>query len=409
MRVLLLNQTFYPDVAATAQHAHDLGRHLVEAGHDVLVVTSRSIYGQKSATLPRRQIVDGIQIYRVGASRFGKSSITLRALDFGIFYTRATWRVLTLPQVDVVVGFTTPPLIALVGWLNRALCGGRYVYWVMDLYPDVAITCGVLRHDGLPARFFEWVSRFCLRRADRVVALGRCMRRRLADKGVPDARLAQIGVWADGEEIRPVPRKQNPYRLQWQLGEALVIMYSGNLGIAHDTATISKAMLRLRERRDIQFVFVGGGKQMQAMRDFVSEHKLAQVQFHPYQPRQQLGDLISLGDVHLMSLREDLTGMLVPSKLFGVLAAARPVLFVGDAASEVAQVVNEANCGQTIRVGDVDGLVEAIEQFADDPDLVREMGAAGREALEQRYDRVLACAAWERLLADCVGETPARP
>ncbi|MFM7260870.1 MAG: glycosyltransferase, partial [bacterium] len=134
MRVLLINQTFYPDIAATAQHAHDLARYLVSQGHEVTAIASRSIYGKKGAVLPREEMVDGIRIVRVGKSVFGKSSIAARMVDFGLFYAAALWRSFNMRRQDVVICFTTPPFVALIGWLLRLVRGTRYIYWVMDLY-----------------------------------------------------------------------------------------------------------------------------------------------------------------------------------------------------------------------------------------------------------------------------------
>ena len=400
MRVLLLNQTYHPDVAATAQHAHDLALHLVEAGHEVAVVTSRSIYGSKGAALPRREVVRGVEVHRVGASLFGKGGLLGRAADYGVFYLLAAWKVLLMRRVDVVVPFSTPPLIAGVGLLRRWLRGTPYVYWVMDLYPEVAVACGVLKDGGLPHRLFEAVSRRCMRSAARVVVLGRCMRERLRDKGIAEEKLALIGVWADAKEVRPVPRDENPLRREWGLDGRFVVMYSGNIGVAHETATLCGAMLRLRDDDRVRFVFVGGGRRLGEIKAFAEEHGLANVQFRPYQPRSEIPQSLSVGDVHLISQRPALTGMIVPCKLFGVMAAGRPVLFVGDPKAEVGRVVAEAGCGTTVPPDDAQGLADAITALADRPDAAADRGRMGREALEDRYDRRLACAAWERLLVE---------
>ena len=158
MRVLLVNQVFHPDVAATAQHAHDLARHLVRHGHEVNVVASRSIYGERGRGLPRRELVDGATVHRVGGNLFGKAGLAGRLVDFVLFYVAAGFRAITLPKADVVVCFTTPPFIALLGWLLKRLRGSRFVYWVMDLYPEVPVGCGVMREGSLLTRFFEGLS-----------------------------------------------------------------------------------------------------------------------------------------------------------------------------------------------------------------------------------------------------------
>ena len=258
MRVLLLNQVFYPDIAATAQHAHDLARDLVAHGHEVQVIASRSIYGERGAPLARREDLGGIEVHRVGRSLFGKASVAARLLDFGLFYVAATVKALTIRRPDVVICFTTPPFIALVGWLLRVLRGARFVYWVMDLYPDVPVGCGVMRQGSLACRFFESLNRFCLARADRVVVLGRCMMERVLSKGIDPGHVRFIGVWCDSEAVQPIPKEENPYRLRWNLQDKFVVMYSGNFGLAHDVATMCEAAAALADDQRIAFLFVGG-------------------------------------------------------------------------------------------------------------------------------------------------------
>jgi len=409
MHVLLINQTYYPDVAATAQHAHDLARHLAGRGHRVSVIASRSIYGRRGSNLPARETVEGIEIHRVGMSLFGKSRLILRVIDFALFYMLAAARALLIRRVDVVIPFTTPPFIALVGWMLRLVKRCKYVYWVMDLYPDLPVACGVMKPTGLATRFFQAVNRLCLRRADRAVVLGRCMQERVIGKGVPAATIARIGVWADHREINPVPRDENPYRDEWNLRGKLVVMYSGNFGIGHDIDTIAAAIERLQRREDIAFVFVGSGKRMEEMKQFAEDHKLNNVQFHPYQPRERINASLSLPDVHLISLLDPVCGIMVPCKLYGIMAAERASLFVGPAGSEIARTLVEDEAGLTVACGDVDGLVQAIESLADDRARSGEMGRNARRALIQKYDRRHRCEQWEKLLCEVVGERMAAP
>lgn len=408
MRIILLNQAFYPDHAATAQHAHDLAKHLVKNGHEVAVVASRSIYGSKGAALPKRETVDGIEVHRVGKSIFGKASILARIIDFALFYLLALFKVMTIKRPDVIVPFSTPPFIALVGWMLKAVKRCKAVYWVMDLYPDVPIAFGIMKPTGLVARFLERVHRFCFRRCDRSVVLGRCMRDRLIGKGVPPEKIALIPPWADIDELEPLPRDENPLREAWGLAGKLVVMYSGNLGLAHDIDTLKGAMKQLKSRDDIRFVFVGGGKLMNQLKDWCEAQQLGNALFKPYQPREDIHKSLSLADLHLISQANKMTGLLVPSKLYGIMAAGRASVFVGKPEAEVARVLTEHGAGKVVAVGDVDGLTEAITSLADTPETCRAMGDAAREAMASTYDRRHACLAWEELLTACVsGSDPA--
>ena len=398
MKVLLLNQVFWPDVAATAQHGHDLGRYLAQHGVQVTALASRSLYSETGKALPREGGVDGIRIVRAGQSRFGKTALAARAFDFVSFYLAALWKAIWLPRQDIVVCFTTPPFIAFVGILLRWLKGTKVVCWTMDLYPDVPVAAGVLRRGSLAHSLFDAVDRFSLRHADRVVVLGRCMQQRLLEKGVDPKRMEVINVWADGDEVSVRPIEGNALRTAWQVGDRFVIEYSGNFGIGHDGETMYRAMQATRADDSIRWVIVGGGTKRGELEAFVQAHDIVNAVLKPYQPREALGELLSLGNVHLVSVAENFSGLLVPSKFYGVLAAARPVLYVGPRESEVARVIEESQCGLVIEQGDSAGLVKAIETLHADPQLAQAMGRRAREVFERTFTRSHACERWLRLL-----------
>ncbi|MEM1330300.1 MAG: glycosyltransferase family 4 protein [Planctomycetota bacterium] len=406
--VVLLNQAFYPDVVATAQMSKDLADHLVEHGYRVTAVASRSIYGKSGAVLPKHETIevplpDGrvghIEVRRVAASLFGKKNLLTRALDFGLFYLLAGARVLTLPRPDVVISFTTPPFIALVGLLAKLLRGSKAVYWLMDLYPDVVVRCGVFREGSLLVRVLERISRLILRRSDAVVVLGRCMRTRVMEKGSDESRVELIPVWADHSGLEPMAIADNPMRGRWELTpETCCVMYSGNFGIAHEAGTICRAMERLRDDGDLEFVFVGGGDRRAEVETFIGEKSLEHARYLDYVPREQLRESLCAGDVHLISVRTGLEGLIVPSKLFGIMAAGRPALYVGSPESEIALVIKETGCGLVVEEGDDEALAGAIRSLAGDREMRERMGAAGREALQTRFDTRVACESWRELI-----------
>lgn len=408
MRILLLNQTFHPDVAATAQHGMDLARHLTGRGHKVVVIASRSIYGEKGATLPPNEIIEGIVIHRVGAGLFGKRGGTFgRLVDFLLWYVLATIKAFTVPRTDVCVTFTTPPFIVLIGLLLKWIRKTRLVYWTMDLYPDVAVQHGMLRETALLTHTLEWIHRFALVRTDRIITLGRCMKDRLLAKDIDESLIRVVPVWADRNEVVPVPRAENPLRREWNLGDAFVVMYAGNFGAMHEASTLFEAAGRMQERDDVVFLFVGGGTRMDVAKAYAKQRGLSNMQFQPYQPRERLGELLALGDVHLVSMVDGADGLIVPSKLFGILAAGRPALYVGPEGSEIAQIIMEHDAGRVFAIGDDQSLAACISDLAADHDAVTQMGQNGRDALERMYDRSIACDQIAIILEDVVkGASP---
>ena len=272
----------------------------------------------------------------------------------------------------------------------------------MDLYPDSPISVGMMREGSVTARFFEWANRTLMRLSDTNVVLGRCMQERVLAKGVPADKVVRIPVWADFTGIAGTPRDESPYRQQWGLGSDFTVMYSGNLGIGHDAKTICQAMLRLKDESGLKFVFVGAGKRRAEVEAFVKQHNLSNAQWREYVPREQLGLSLAAGDVHLISLKEGCEGIMVPSKLFGVMAAGRAGIFIGNPASEIGRVLAEHDAGLNIREGDVDGLVKAIMSLKSYPARTAKMGENARQAVFGRYDKATATRQWAELIESLV-------
>ena len=416
LKVLILNQSFWPDVVATAQHAHDLARFLVRQGAEVTVVASRSRYGQLGGSLPDREIVDGIDVHRVSSNRFRKSSFVLRAIDYALFNVACLVKALTLPRHDVIICLTTPPFIGLVGAIVHRFRGGSLVHWTMDLYPDLPMAAGVIRRDSGTYRLLSRIDGWALRQADNIVVLGRCMQERVLRKGIDLDRVRTISPWSDpvevgfslprrisgtGPQATPEPSSapgRPDYRGDWGIGDRFVIQYSGNLGMGHDVYTICQAMLAMKDDDRVRWVFVGDGVRRQELSDFVEQHKIGNVIMKPYEPRDRLGPLLGLADVHLVSMSPTFEGVILPSKFYGVLASGRPAIFVGPPGCEVAAVIDEEACGVHVQNGDHLALIGAIARLRQDPAECLAMGLHGRRALQERYSTEICCKRWWELI-----------
>ena len=407
MRILFVNQVYAPDVAASAQLLQDMAEHFAAEGHEVAVVASKSLYGTAGASLPAEEHLNGVYVRRVGAAWFGTRNLFGRGFDAAVFYVGACWCAWRsrLPggQPEVIVTLTSPPFIGLIGTFIRLLRRGRarHVYWCMDLYPAVLSAARVIRPHGPLDRAMRFLNRGCMRRADRVVVLGRCMRDRVLRQGVKPENIEIAGVWSVSPTLDgPVPGPPSSYRAAWGLRGRFVVMYSGNLGLAHDARTFCAAARQLRDREDICFVIAGGGERRQEVSRFVREHGLTNVIEKGYEPRENLADLLRLGDVHLISQAEAFTGVVVPCKLFGIMASGRGALYVGPADAEVARVLREEDCGQTFARDDAAGLARAIADLADDPARLRAWGERARDAARTRHGLADRTARWEALLRD---------
>src|SRR2546423_701534 len=308
MRVLFVNRYFAPDHSATSQMVGDLAFFLAGRGHDVVAITSRQRYDDASARLPPREQLHGVDVVRVATTRFGRGFLPGRALDYATFYLSAFFALLRRARRgDVVVAMTDPPLLSVVAALACALRGARLINWTQDLFPEVATALG-MRAPGLARPLRDW----SLHRAAMNVALGEQMAARIRARGAPAVVRHN---WADAA-LHPV--ETSALRSQWGLGDAFVVAYSGNLGRAHEFATIAAAMRRLGDNAGIKFLFVGSGAQLDAVRREAGGNAL----FAPYQPREALSESLSAGDAHLVSLQPQLEGLIVPSKFYGILAGA---------------------------------------------------------------------------------------
>ncbi len=384
MKILLLNQFFWPDSAATSQLLTDLARGLAERGHQVYAVCADGGYALKDADDPPSAV-----IYRVASAPFWRGRIG-RVLSYISFYPMCAVRGLTAPRPDVVVTLTTPPLLPLIGTLIKWLRGSKHFLWEMDLYPDVAVDANYIRRGGLLDRFTGVLADLARHKSDGIIALGDCMRRRLMARGIPQEKIFVAENWADGKLIRPVPRTAAEAQL--------VVLYSGNLGLAHDVDTIAEAMRELKQDARFRFVFAGGGPARRALEERCREQDLRQVDFKSYTRRASLGESLGAGDVGLVTQRASCLGSVVPSKVYGLMAAGRPILFIGPGESTAAHVIQRFRCGWHVSNGDAAGLVQLLARLAANPAEIEEAGQRARQAFLEHYDRPLGVARICRLL-----------
>ncbi len=326
-RLLFLNRFYAPDVSATAQLLTDLAEGLAGEGHAVTVVTSRLLYEDPKARLPAREERAGVRIRRVWTSRFGRRNLLGRAVDYASFYLSATLALLAeARRGDTIVAMTDPPLVSVPAALVAALRGCRLLLWCQDLFPEVAEAHGLAFARGPLGRLLRALRDLSFARAERIVAIHPTMAEKLRALGVPEEKLAVVENWAPAG-IRPIPHEENPLRREWGLQGEFVVAYSGNLGRVHDPEAVID-LVRRTAGRGITWLFIGGGAGMEKLKRVVAEEKLPDVLFQPYQPRERLSESLSVADVHLVSLDPKFEGLVYPSKVYGIRAAGRPLLWL---------------------------------------------------------------------------------
>ena len=363
MRILLLNQCFYPDVVSTAQHLTDLATALTARGHEVTVVTSDRGYDDPGIRFKRRERWNNIEIIRIPSLSFGKKSRWRRAFNFASFLLVCSLRLLMLRRFDVVVALTSPPLISFLGALFVKLKGGSFCFWVMDLNPDEAIAAGWLDEKSLTSRVLQRMLSYSFSTAARTVVLDRFMKERVVAKGIDSARIAIVPPWSHDDRVQYSAAGREEFRRKHELVEKFVVMYSGNHSPCHPLDTLLEAARALKERSEIVFCFVGGGSEQVKVRELAAQHGLTNVKCLPYQPLNELSSSLSAADLHVVVMGDEFVGIVHPCKVYNIMSIGAPTLYIGPTPSHVTDIASQQQARFFLAShGDVDGVAEAVRE-----------------------------------------------
>jgi glycosyltransferase involved in cell wall biosynthesis len=382
-RLLFANQYAWPDAAATAQLMSDVVEKASAQGVQCRVVASDRGYSDRSVRYPRDETRGLARYQRAPSTAFGREGVIGRVTDYMTFLAGAAWLLLRGVRPDLIVGMSTPPILGALAVAAAGIRGARSAYWAMDVYPDLAFELGAMRPYSVPGRAFAALSRWTLRSADVVIALGETMAGRLRALGARN--VVTVHNWADGEAIRPIHPEESEYRRVRGWGGKFVVLYSGNLGLAHEFETVLGAAELLREEEEVLFAFVGDGPRRAEVESEGRSRGLRNLEFHPPVPREKLGDALAAGDAHLVTLRPRMPGLLVPSKIYGILAAGRPSLYVGPKEGEVFDIVTRGDCGLCVENGDAEGLAEAVRRLRRDCASEDGMGRRARDLFDREF------------------------
>ncbi|MGA7591834.1 MAG: glycosyltransferase family 4 protein [Candidatus Sulfotelmatobacter sp.] len=359
MKILILNQAFYPDVVSTAQHASDLAKALTQVGHEVTVVCSSRGYDDPRVRFPQQETWNAVNIIRVRSTGFGKASRWRRAADFSTFMASCALRVWRLQRFDVVVAMTSPPLISFLSSLAVPGRASNLVFWSMDLNPDEAIAAGWLREKSLTARVLSRMLLHSLQRADRIVALDRFMKDRIRAKGIPAEKVVVVPPWSHDDRVSFDPAGREEFRALYKLSRRFVVMYSGNHSPCHPLETLLQAAELLAENEDVVFCFVGGGSEFGTVKERARSRGLRNVLCLPYQPIEKLAGSLSAADLHVVVMGDKYVGIVHPCKIYNVLAVKKPFLYIGPNESHVTDIIGRSSAYVSSH-GDVEGVVANI-------------------------------------------------
>jgi glycosyltransferase involved in cell wall biosynthesis len=393
-RLLVLNQYYWPGVEATAQLLTDLCEALADE-YEIRVLTGM-LHGHELQ--PHRVVRNGVEIVRVHSTAFERSRIGLRGLNYVTFLGAALFEALRGPRPDLVLCMTDPPMVGDVAIAVAKRFRVPLLVISEDVFPEIATKLRRLENPVLVGVLRQLV-RLYLKRADRVVAIGETMRARLEAKGTPGDRLRVIPNWIDTNAITP-REHENEWKQRQKLAGKFVVMHSGNVGHAQDLDVLVRSATFLRDLDDLKIVIVGFGARHAEILSLAARLETDQVRFLPYQPRDMLPLSLAAGNLHFVGLARGLSGYVVPSRLYGILAAGRPVIVSADPDSETAQVVSEVGCGIVLPPGRPELVARVIRDAHDGKLDLEEMGRRGREYVTAEADRAVAVGRYRSVLQE---------
>ncbi len=389
---LVFSQTFVPDPASVGQHIADVCFEMARRGHRVLVYTARRGYENPKLIYPAREVLNGVEIRRLSFSSFGKRNLLIRAFGTFTFMIQCVFVALFTRNISGIFFSTSPPLIGLAAGLAHIVRRVPIAYWAMDLNPDQLIAMGKITATSFTARVLERINRFILNQSALVIALDRFMAGRLKDRGVSESKMLVMPPWPHEDHMEASDPMHNPFRKKHGLDGKFVVMYSGNHSPANPLKTLLDAVVRLKDDATLRFLFVGGGSGKAEVEQYIREHALSSAISLPYQPLSGLGDSLGAADVHVVSLGQEMVGIVHPCKIYGAMAVARPVLFVGPSPSHVSDLLEEHEIGWHVAHGDVEGAIGAIKLARSTAsEKLAEMGERAREVLQGGINQRMLC------------------
>ena len=397
MHVCFFNRSYWPDLSATGQLLTELAEDLVRVhGWDVTVVAGYPL--RSGAALPSTEWRNGVHIVRASGSTLDPGRFVGRATNYISYFALAVVRGLGTRKPDVVVALTDPPIIGIGALASATKARVPFVFLCEDIFPEVATLLEDF-HSNLVNAALTQVNRFLVRKATRIVALGDTMKRRLVEgKGADPAKITIIHNWADCRAVAPGPR-DNAFARQHGLVDRFVVLHAGNIGLSQDLEIVLHAAEQLRERPDVVFVFVGDGAKKKNLQAIAERRDLRNVKFLPYQPRETMDQSYATADVSLVSLKRGLAGVIVPSKIYNVLASGRPCVAAVEQDCEVADIIRQHGCGYVINPGNASALTARVLDLAADRERAAAMGARARCAALS-FDRPRQAASYHALLAE---------
>ena len=400
--LIFFSQLYSPDNATTAIIMSDLAEDLASYGQNVKVICAQPTYLVKKKS-PKREVRNNVNIRRVWTFLFDKNKNLGRMLNSLSCFFVMLASLFETEKEALLVFNTNPALLPLLGVIGRKLKKQRYVILIHDLWPELPAHTGMIRKGGLLYRIIDFLITMSFRHASGIIVLSNVMKKRVLHK-IPGAanKIYVIHNWADANRIFPVAKENNQMINGLGLNNKKIVMYSGNLGRYQPLEVMIDTANELKSRKDILFLFVGNGGKKAKIQNMAEDLKLDNVKFLPFQPQERLSESLSMADVSLMGIYPENEGVIMPSKLYSLLAVGRPIICVSDPESEVADILEQADAGIQSSVNDPKELAKNILAIVDDPEKAVKMGQNGKTYFLEHFERKIITKQWYNLLNEVI-------
>ena len=398
-KLLILNQYYTPELASSGQLLGELCESLASQ-FDIHIIAGTPSYSVEKTVQGGNLEAPGgrIKVWRVPNTTFARSNMLGRLSNYFTFLLGAASAAIVAPSPDVVITMTDPPIIGLAGGLVAMLHRRPFVLILQDIHPDAGIAIGKINHPLL-IRLTVAMRDLQLSMSKKLVAIGQNMAGRLIEAGVETEKIEVIENWIDTDRVVPLPR-DNAFARRHGLVDKFVVMHSGNVGLIQGLEVMIEAAALLRQRPSFQFVIIGDGAKKAQLMARAAELKLENILFLPYQDKKDLKYSLSSADLHLISLEPSMTGILLPSKLYGILAVGRPIVAALDQDNEIAALIKKYELGAVGPPQDAAALARNISQLARRKKFRREAGVRARALVEEKYSRQKAISKYGRLFCE---------
>ena len=400
-KIIFINRFFYPDQSATSQLLSDLVFDLAKDHNAIHVITSRMQIDDSTVALPTFELVAGVNIHRLTTSKFGRFTLVGRLFDYLTFYLVLFFKLMAIVKKgDTVICKTDPPLHSIIAQPIVWLRGGILINWLQDIFPEIASALKIKGMTGILGRLLINMRNRSLHGAHINVVLSDNMAAILRSQGIADKRIKIVPNWSNSNSLTPISHSDNTIRSKYGFGDHFIVGYSGNMGRAHDFTTILAAAEKLQDHPEIIFEFVGSGIHLPWIKSESKKRGLKNIFFRAHQQRKSLAESLSVANIHLVSLLPELEGLCFPSKLYGIAAVARPILFVGDQNGDIGKILQKNHCGIAVALGDSSTLAREISNLWQNRELCESMGNNARKMLQESYDQHHAISSWRKILED---------